>query len=164
MTIKHNGKEITLTPEQEKVLFGEDKHRTGYERVKKGGVYFTDSDLEVQFFQEDKEDCDDDWYGSANYYSDETVARNNIRTDALMRKLRRFSAEHEGWLIDWKDDLIPKYYIYYSHLSEGLETADLFSDQCVSEVYFCTEEIAREAIAQFNDELTWYFTEYKWVL
>ena len=50
MTIKHNGKEITLTPEQEKSIIWRGQAQDGYERVKKGGVYFTDSDLEGTIF------------------------------------------------------------------------------------------------------------------
>ena len=97
MTITHNGKEITLTAEQEKALFGEDKHRTGYERAEfEESYYLTNAQGETLRFVESGSSYENDVYEAVNYHSDKTIAQNNARADALMRNLRRFSAEHEG--------------------------------------------------------------------
>lgn len=133
MTITHNGKNIPLTTEMEKVilvLLGENlQHRTGYERGNES----------------------------------EIIKQNNDRANKLIEDLKRFSAEHEGWKINWEDDGVSKYHIYFDHINKCLDVD--YNHSCdIMCVYFYTEEIAQQAIEQFKDELLWYYTEYKWVL
>ena len=158
------GKEFPIEiqdPELQKLLMPQKK--TGYERVCAGQTYWLQDmsanvcwDTESIYFTENNED-----YNSANYYSDETIARNNARADKLMRQLRRFAVEHRNKNIDWSDESQGKYYIY-----NVVNTKDLAVDCCritkfFSSIYFDSEETAQLAIDTFRDELIWYFTEYK---
>lgn len=141
------------------------KHITGYERVSLGGEYSCNiTNDEVFVASEDSHVVDDRRYECGNYYSSREIAKNNARADALMRKLRRFSAEHEGWKMDWNDKNSKKWRIYYNYgLKEFFaEWSLIFRMPFV--VYFHSREIAEAAIEEFREELDWYFNEYKWVL
>ena len=98
-------------------------------------------------------------YNCANYYSDINVARECNRADTLMRKLRRFAAEHGGcvapcgpiaWCItyDYQDEAFKvEKYNYDSTYTPGM-------------VLFESEQAAKDAIDEFADELNWYFNFY----
>ena len=98
-------------------------------------------------------------YDCANYYSDINVARECSRADTLMRKLRRFAAEHGGcvapcgpiaWCItyDYQDEAFKvEKYNYDSTYTPGM-------------VLFESEQAAKDAIDEFADELEWYFNYY----
>jgi hypothetical protein len=98
-------------------------------------------------------------YNCANYYSDINVARECSRADTLMRKLRRFAAEHGGcvapcgpiaWCItyDYQDEAFKvEKYNYDSTYTPGM-------------VLFKSEQAAKDAIDEFADELDWYFNYY----
>lgn len=86
--------EIEITEEElDKLKLS--KMKTGYERAGDGHTYnYVNTWGEVMTI--DDEGSDDDLnYKIANYYSDKTVAVNNIRADKLMRQLRRFAVEHK---------------------------------------------------------------------
>ena len=69
--------------------------KTGYERAaKREQYYMVTGDNTVRFNNDNKYPIDEEYYMSANYYSDKTVAENNARADKLMRQLRRFAAEN----------------------------------------------------------------------
>lgn len=102
----------------------------------------------------------DAYYDTANYYSFPTVAENNARADKLMRQLRRFAVEHRENEIDWNDNS-RKYCIYNEGNTNNLKIDYCFRIRYPGCIYFDTPEAARFAIETFNDELIWYFTEYK---
>lgn len=158
------GKEFPIEiqdPELQKLLTSQKK--TGYERVGAGQTYWLQDvngkvcwDTESVCFTGDNND-----YNSANYYSDETIAKNNARADALMRQLRRFAVENRKQEIDWYNHSMHKYIIGFNY-----KTQDFCIDYCYVERYFGmllfdSEETAQLAIDTFHDELVWYFTEYK---
>ena len=135
---------------------------TGYERVPESDIYFyanTKGDVETAC--EDCYDVDDEYYESANYYSDKTVAENNARADKLMRQLRRFSVEHRGHEVDFNSTETEKHYIYYDCIHDELKTVFTFYAKTFGTILFDSEETAQAAIDEFHDELIWYFTEYK---
>ena len=147
-------------PELQKLLTPQ---KTGYERVSAGQKYWLQDvrgrvcwDTEPIHFTEYNED-----YNSANYYSDDTIAKNNSRVDKIMRQLRRFAVEHRKQEIDWYNHSMHKYIIGFNY-----KTQDFYIDYCYAERYFGmlffdSEETAQLAIDTFHDELVWYFTEYK---
>ena len=157
------GKEFPIEiqdPELQKLLTPQ---KTGYERADAGQKYWLQDmsgnvcwATESIYFTENNED-----YNSANYYSDETVARNNARADALMRQLRRFAVEHRKSEIDWHDESQCKYYIYNETNTTNLDIDYCHITRYFGGIYFDTAEAAQLAIDTFRDELIWYFTEYK---
>ena len=154
--------EIEISEEEYKKLQPSEEKKTGYERVPKRGDYFHESgkgDVESEI--EDYYDVDNEYYESANYYSDKTVAENNTRADKLVRQLRRFSVEHRECGVNLNDTNTEKYYIYYDYVSNKFGVAFTFYARVFGVMYFDSEETANAAIDAFRDELIWYFTEYK---
>ena len=154
--------EVEISEEEYKKLQPSEEKKTGYERVPKNGKYFYEfgkGDVESDI--EDYYDIDNEYYESANYYSDKTVAENNARADKLMRQLRRFSVEHRGCGVDFNDTNTKQYCIYYDYGNNTLGTAFTLCARVFGVIYFDSEETAQAAIDTFHDELIWYFTEYK---
>ena len=151
--------EIEISEEEYKKLHPSE---TGYERVAESDVYFyAHPSGDVETACEDCYDINDEYYESANYYSDKTVAENNARADKLMRQLRRFSVEHRERGVNLNDTNTEKYYIYYDYVSNKFGVAFTFYARVFGVMYFDSEETAQAAIDEFRDELIWYFTEYK---
>lgn len=99
-------------------------------------------------------------YDCANYYSDINVARNCIRADTLMRKLRRFAAEHGGCVAPCGPNA---WYITYYYPDEAFEVkcAEYDGENFTPGIIlFATEQAAQNAIDEFSDELYWYFNFY----
>lgn len=99
-------------------------------------------------------------YDCANYYSDINVARGCTRADTLMRKLRRFAAEHGGcigpngpnaWCITYD----------YGDESLGVKEHRYCDLYIPGMILFESEQAAKDAINEFADELDWYFNYYE---
>ena len=162
LIIENKEIEIEISEEEYKKLQPSEEKKTGYERVPKNGKYFYEfgkGDVESDI--EDCYDIDDEYYESANYYSDKTIAENNIRADKLMRQLRRFSVEHREHGVNLNSTETKKHYIYYDCVRDELRTTYTFYAGVFGVIYFDSEETAQAAIDEFHDELIWYFTEYK---
>ena len=162
LIIENKEIEVEISEEEYKKLQPSEEKKTGYERVPESDIYFyanTKGDVETAC--EDCYDVDDEYYESANYYSDKTVAENNVRADKLMRQLRRFSVEHRGHGVDFNSTETAKHYIYYDCIHDELDITFTFFARAFGMVYFDSEETAQAAIDEFRDELIWYFTEYK---
>ena len=159
LIIENKEIEIEISEEEYKKL---QPSETGYERVPESDIYFyanTKGDVETAC--EDCYDIDDEYYESANYYSDKTVAENNARADKLMRQLRRFSVEHRERGVNLNDTNTKKYCIYYDYGNNTLGAAFTLCAKTFGTIRFDSEETANAAIDEFRDELIWYFTEYK---
>lgn len=99
-------------------------------------------------------------YASGNYYTSEKVAKANARADRLMWKLRKFAALNSS-ISRWKGN-DECWEIYFDHTTGELKTDECCgSCQTLFSIYFPYEETARLAIAEFRDELMWYFTQYE---
>lgn len=158
-----DGKEIEVLISDETLEKLTNKRITGYERVRYGSTYYTDSCGVVKTFEEctDYSEFDEEVYKSGNYYSDPDVAANNIRADNLMRQLRRFAVENRKTDIDWTNDNQDKYRLYYDYLDEEFFIDSNMSYRDFGQIYFDTEETAKLAVEIFKDELLWYFTKYR---
>ena len=158
------GKEFPIEiqdPELQKLLMPQKK--TGYERVGAGQTYWL-QDVNGKVCWDTESVCfigDNNDYNSANYYSDETIARNNARADKLMRQLRRFAVEHREQEIDWNSKVQNKFSILYDYSDNEIAVERDIYGRYHGIVYFDSIETARLAIETFHDELIWYFTEYK---
>lgn len=160
-------KETVLFEQLKKLGLIEDKPKTGYERAKKGDVYYVvntedDSMLKIIEFNDQK---DEQCYNTGNYYSDKIIAKNNARADRLLRKLRQWQALNDE-PISKKDCDKEKWTISYNYCKDssghdiGLEPRWLLKIHNFGIVFFSTQEKVEEAIEVFRDELLWYFTEY----
>ena len=154
--------EVEISEEEYKKLQPSEEKKTGYERVPDSDIYFyAHSGGYVGTASEHYCNIDNEYYELANYYSDKTVAENNIRADKLMRQLRRFSVEHREHGVNLNNTNTKKYYIYYGYQSKEFEIHDVLITKVFGAIYFDSKETANAAIDEFRDELIWYFTEYK---
>ena len=154
--------EIEISEEEYKKLQPSEEKKTGYERVSESDIYFyANSRGCVETACEDYYDVDNEYYESANYYSDKTVAENNARADKLMRQLRRFAVQHREPGINFNNATTEKYYIICDYENDELRATYTFYAGVFGVIYFDSEETAKAAIDEFHDELIWYFTEYK---
>ena len=154
--------EIEISEEEYKKLQPSEEKKTGYERVAESDIYFyanTKGDVETAC--EDCYDIDDEYYESANYYSDKTVAENNARADKLMRQLRRFAVQHREPGINFNNANTAKYYIICDYENDELRATYTSYAKVFGAIYFDSREVANAAIDKFHDELIWYFNEYK---
>ena len=158
-----DGKEIEVTISEETLEKLTNKRTTGYERVRYGSTYYTDSYGVVATFEESAGNSkfNEEVYKSGNYYSDPDVAANNIRADNLMRQLRRFAVENRKSDIDWTNENQDKYRLYYDYLDEEFFIDSNISHRDFGQIYFDTRKTAELAIKKFKDELLWYFTKYR---
>ena len=162
LIIKGKEIEIEISEEEYKKLQPPEEKRTGYERVPESDIYFyanTKGDVETAC--EDCYDIDDEYYESANYYSDKTVAENNARADKLMRQLRRFAVQHREPGINFNNATTEKYYIICDYENDELRATYTSYAKVFGAIYFDSREVANAAIDKFHDELIWYFNEYK---
>ena len=162
LIIKGKEIEIEISEEEYKKLQLSEEKITGYERVPESDIYFyanTKGDAETAC--EDCYDVDDEYYESANYYSDKTVAENNARADKLMRQLRRFSVEHREPGINFNNANTAKFYIICDYENDELRANYISCAKVFGAIYFDSREVANAAIDKFHDELIWYFNEYK---
>ena len=154
--------EIEISEEEYKKLQSPEEKKTGYERVSESDIYFyANSRGYVETCTEDYYSVDNEYYESANYYSDKTVAENNARADKLMRQLRRFAVEHRECEVNFNNINTEKYYMYYDYDDNELGVSFVFRTRNFGAIYFDSKETANAAIAEFHNELIWYFTEYK---
>ena len=159
LIIENKEIEVEISEEEYKKL---QPSETGYERVPESDIYFyanTKGDVETAC--EDCYDIDDEYYESANYYSDKTVAENNARADKLIRQLRRFAVEHREPGINFNNANTAKFYIICDYENDELRATYTSYAKVFGAIYFDSREVANAAIDKFHDELIWYFNEYK---
>ena len=151
--------EIEISEEEYKKLHPSE---TGYERVpENSGFYYESGRGNVESSVDEYCWVDNEYYESANYYSSDVVAENNVRADKLVRQLRRFAAQHRERGVNLNDIDTKKNYICYDYEDNELRTSFMFSSRIFGVINFDSEETAKAAIDEFHDELIWYFTEYK---
>ena len=154
--------EIEIPEEEYKKLQPTEEKKTGYERISESDIYFYDnSSGYVETVCENYYDVDNEYYESANYYSDKTVAENNARADKLMRQLRRFAVEHRKYKTNFNSINANKFYIVYQCEINEIRPYQTSYAIYFGTIYFDSKETAQAAIDEFHDELIWYFTEYK---
>ena len=156
-TLEMDGKKYKLVEIEE-----ESKScKTGYERNYNEIYYLQSTKGSVVSFLDRCTPSDNQSFNAANYYTDKQLALDNARADALMRNLRRFSAEGRKQKIDWGNYGFYKWFIYFSYPSKELETVHYIRERECGSILFDTQELAESAIEKYHDELVWYFTEYQ---
>lgn len=170
--LKANGKtvQVEMTKEQLKRLGLIEEQRTGYERVKKGDVYyFNITRSETVAEVECNRRIDEGRYDTGNYYTDEKIAKNNARADKLSCQLRQWQDLNDEPVLKefWKNEEERVYYIAYSFEEDlngrekGLIVCTAWQQRIPNVIYFTSRKKAEEAIKAFKDELKWYHTEYQ---
>ena len=134
------------------------KPLTGWERVGENESYYSiNGNSYVEEMTEDMCMEDKYYYEDANYFSTEEKAEEINFKQTLFRKLQRFSDENGGNEIDWNDAHC-KYSIKYAYGDNNLFIGWNYDVKEVGVVYFVHEEIAKQAIELFRDDLIKHFT------
>ncbi len=121
-------------------------------RVAKSERYWYINDVGMIRFTTD-ERCDSDVYRyeCGNYYPTEEDAIRAKKQIMLFRLLDRFSRQN-GWTDElWQDGEKCKYCIYFDHVYKRIKICDKFYNADVSEVYFASESVAKQAIEKYHD-------------
>lgn len=163
-----NGKEYEVELDESILKEPVPQTKTGYERVGHNEIYYFADAMDEHMDGVDS-DCDahermdDTMYKNADYYSDANVAKANARADTLMRRLRRYAAEHGGIpnCDHWNDGALMKYAIEYDHVAGNLFYSRRKCYQNCLSVYFLSKDACERAMLLFHDDLLWYFTEYQ---
>lgn len=133
--------------------------KTGWERLElMQRYYMTNGESQPETYHPE----DADRYENADYFSSPALAADIARAQTIWRKLMRWQAENDA-PVDWENDAICHYYIYYGH-NKTFCVGGLSFWQDAFNVYFSTEEKAQQAIETFHDDLLWLFTEFKYRL
>ena len=136
----------------------EPKPVTGWERNMENDIYTITSGGEVEDVPDTNSDYDNRVYEVANYFSTREKAEEINFKQTLFRKLQRFSDENGGNEIDWSDDNKRKFFIFYCSVSKELDFYWNYTDKHFGQVYFISEEVVKQAIELFHDDLIKYFT------
>ena len=90
--------------------------------------------------------------GEAFEYKEDAFARD--REKILLKKLEAWAEERNGdWYPNW-EECDDKYYVYYHHGSECFQVASEWRENFFHKLtYFKSEELAREFIEEFGDEI-----------
>ena len=134
--------------------------RTGWERVCKGGSFYSNGAYDSLLFTENEhEPCELD-YELANYFSDKKLAADICRAQTMWRKIARWQAENDA-PVDWRKKTTWKYFIIYDY-SCGILGDDIATNiNYGCPVYFSDKTKVDEAMDLFRDDLIWYFTKFK---
>jgi len=153
-----DGMTYLARPKEEVEAESQAKPKTGYERVPRGDHYYKLNGKSAIVLTECRDESDDESYINAIYYSDETIAKNNLRADKLMRQLRQWQALNDS-PVKW--DCRKKWIIGFNYFTNDLICYREASVRVAGAVYFTKKDKAEEAIEVFRDELMWYFTNYR---
>ena len=155
ITLTVNGKMVKATVDDNEMREAMREKNTGY-GIEGNYCFYVDLKNEVSGCN-DGSDITKVIEESCNCYSRHEVAENNARADALMRKLRRFAAEHGGCL-KFKED---GYEIYWDRTYNRIKTINVSGPfKYIVGVIFASENAAQKAIDAYYNDLLWYFTEY----
>lgn len=155
VNLEYNGNkvELELTAEQIKQLGIEEKKKSGWERVANGYWYYR---IEVSggIIQdvEASHKADNELYTCGNYFADKNLAKKMSKRIGLMLRMQRWANEHNYEKINWRNTNQRKYYIYYNCNNQKL-SIDYGYCLVLGATFFCTEELAKQAIEIFGDEI-----------
>lgn len=157
--------EIKQKEEEAKVeeLAKPKKYIHSLDELEEGTDYAYISDISDEY-KEDRvrtmefndDNTDEVQFGTANMYTSEECALEDMKAFELYRKLSRFAEQHNDE-IDMKDFDQEKWYIAYEYDDQEFVVSCEYYEKPFGTVFFSSSEIAELAIAEFNEELLEYY-------
>ena len=160
-----NGKKAELTEEQLEQLGIEVEKPNPYERSV-GRIYCSSTSSGSVFNSVDNGCADDKYYSSANYCTNEEMARQDMLHDLLNRRLRQFSNLNGG--IELNSDLKQgelseyAYCIYYVRSDNEFEINSHKNTKFQGVIYFISPEIAERAIEEIIKPFMKEYPDFVW--
>ena len=139
----------------------EPKPLTGWERASnKHDEYFCIGHCgDIRPYSDDFLGYDRTLYKTANYFSTKEKAEEINFKQTLFRKLQRFSDENGGNEIDYsRGSCQHKWFIEYDKDEQLFSVSYYYDVRVFGTVYFCSKEVAQQAIELFKEDLIKYFT------
>lgn len=157
-----NGKKAPLTEEQLKMLGIATERENPFKRNENKNYYSISSYGDVICLHDDDTySTHNANYKAANYCTDKNLMRQRALHETLSRLLWRYSMEHDGDKIDWKNDYERKYYIYFS-CANNKYSIDFYRFIKGIDVYFHTKEIAENAIKEIVEPFIAEHPDFVW--
>lgn len=100
-------------------------------------------------------------YNVANYCTDKAIMKQRALYETLNRLLWRYSMEHNGDKIDWKNTCCTKWYVYY-HAVQNVWKIDCVFHTHDLAISFYDEETAKNAIEEIINPFMEAHPEFKW--
>lgn len=151
--INLNGVEVMATVTQEEYDKAYPKVRK-YGRVERGEKYYYSAFGFVRMGHDDRCDVDDNLYAKGEYYPTEEEAIKDIeRKKARMRIIRRIEELNDGWVPDFEDGNMDKFYVNYEHGRSALSFTYVWRPQALEPCFYMkSEEIAEQMIREHGDD------------
>lgn len=159
-----NGNKTELTKEQMEQLGIEIKPAKKERwRAEKGGVYFfVDYSNRVQHLVEIDDTVDNTLYRTHNYFKTVEEAEKYARVLDTELKLREFAESHNNYELDWENDNDAKWFLVYNYFTDRIITDWYWTYYSGRNVYFATEKIAEQAIAEIGEDKIKEYLTYEW--
>lgn len=146
---------VELTPEQEKQI----KNYLGIKESKRfvpnhgdiyyfimGDGYITDS-VYCQNYVTDRHRL-----AMGNCFKTKEEAKFAAEKIKVYQELKNFADENNDHPIEWRQPNISNYYIYLYHDDNALYVSDCWTCQDLGQVYFSSEELAKQAIQKVGKD------------
>lgn len=141
-----NGIKLKLTEEQSKQL-GFNKNTSCFNRVSfSDEYYYISEDGKVEKEIDCNFQIDEDRYNMANYCARKDYLEERLNVEILSRLLWRYSLEHKGNEIDWKNPNQRKYFIFQNTMADTWSVSSRLYNKKNDSTYFISQEIAQRAI------------------
>ncbi|MDO4668965.1 MAG: hypothetical protein Q4A63_04020 [Butyricicoccus pullicaecorum] len=142
-----NGKKAELTPEQLEKL-GIVVKENPFERTPGERYYAIYNTGEIGIETDVSHSSDILRYNVANYCLNKDLMKQRALHETLSRLLWRYSMTHDGDKIDWNDETIIKYSIYYNYDAKQFYVHGNLYNQLGGTIYFYSYNIAESAIEE----------------
>lgn len=157
-----NGKKAELTKEQLKQL-GIEINKPKRWRAKRADWYWcVGPDGHIHSYRDFFAENDNFNYDTRNYFRTETDAQEYAKVLETRRQLMKFADEHNDSPIDWNDEASKKYsFVYDNELSKPFINRSI-TFRIPTSVYFSSERIAEQALAQIGEDKITKYLLYEW--
>ena len=143
-----------------------EKKATGWERAKPGEWQRYIDSYNIKSSTEDCLKEDDELYKKANYFTSQKLAENISRMQTLQRQMFRWQAENDIPINlnsgNKAKYFKAKYFIVYDLDNNGFDVCSIYTKLHSFLPYFSSRNKAIECITEFENELRWLFTEFRW--
>lgn len=92
-----------------------------------------------------------EYYSIGNCFKTKEEAEFALEKVRVETELRRFAEENNEYEIDWKDKKQEKWFISYNCKEEIINPICAY-DFCICNIYFTSEEIAKQAVGYVGEE------------
>ena len=134
------------------------EEKTGWEKVKcNEPYYYVTSTGKVWKGIEGYTTLDNQRHKIANYSTDRSKMEFKALRDNLLSRMQRWADIHNEEKIDWNNSEQRKYVIYYDYDDNKFGFTYNYYSRDLGQIYFTSEEIARQCLKEFKEELLEYY-------